>query len=131
MKIMTTSASGQSLKVIPREFVSVLKVTMRDSSTNKTFTYNNINTDLNTFKNYISFTNTDGYVDDSDNSILKEGRFYDLRVFKAGNVVIFKDKVFVTDQTINQANNNYYDINSGEYTTDSQAAMNDNDYIII
>lgn len=131
MKIMTTSATGQNLKLIPREFASVLKITMRDSSTNETFTYNNINTDASTFKNYISITNQDGYVDSDDNTILKEGRFYDLTVFKSGNVIIFKDKIFCTDQTINQSNNNYYDINSGEYTTDSQAAMNDNDYIII
>jgi len=128
---MTTSASGQSLKIIPREFASVLKVTMRDNSTNETFTYENINTDTSSFKNYLSFVNQDGYVDSEDNSILKEGRFYDLTVFRSGNVIIFKDKVFVTDQTINQGNNDYYNINSGEYTTDSQEAMNDNDYIII
>ena len=41
---------------------------------------------------------------------------------------IYKDKVFCTDQTINQANNNYYSVNSGEYTTENSF---DNDYIIL
>ena len=131
MKIMTTSATGQTLKVIPRQFSSVNNIVVRDNSTNESYTYTNINTSFSA-NNYISIINQgSGYVDSNSNSILKEGRYYDLSVFGNSSTLLYKDKIFVTDQTINQANNNYYDINSGEYTTDSQAAMNDNDYIII
>jgi hypothetical protein len=128
---MTTSPTGQTLNVIPRLFNSVNNIVVRDNSTNESYTYTNINTSFSV-NNYISIINQgSGYVDSSSNTILKEGRFYDLSVFGSSSTLLYKDKIFVTDQTINQANNNYYDINSGEYTTDSQAAMNDNDYIII
>tara|TARA_X000001388_G_scaffold46707_1_gene33358 strand:+ start:947 stop:1333 length:387 start_codon:yes stop_codon:yes gene_type:complete len=128
---MTTSATGQTLKVIPRLFNSVNNIVVRDNSTNESFTYTNINTSFSV-NNYMSIVNQgSGYVDSNSNTILKEGRFYDLSVFGSSSTLLYKDKIFVTDQTINQANNNYYDINSGEYTTDSQADMNDNDYIII
>ena len=128
---MTTSPTGQTLKVIPRLFNSVNNIVVRDNSTNKSYTYTNINTSFSV-NNYMSIINQgSGYVDSSSNTILKEGRFYDLSVFGSSSKLLYKDKIFVTNQTINQANNNYYDINSGEYTTDSQAAMNDNDYIII
>tara|TARA_Y100001951_G_scaffold7362_1_gene4647 strand:+ start:163 stop:459 length:297 start_codon:yes stop_codon:yes gene_type:complete len=62
--------------------------------------------------------------------VLKEGRYYDLTLL-SGSSVVYKDKIFCTDQTINQANNNYYDINSGEYTFDETAGSHDNDYIIV
>ena len=131
MKIMTTSPTGQTLKVIPRQFSAVDNIVVRDNSTNKSFTYTSVNTSF-TANNFISIINQgSGYVDSDSNTILKEGRFYDLNVFGTSNTLLYKDKIFVTDQTINQSNNNYYDINSGQYTTDSQAAMNDNDYIII
>jgi hypothetical protein len=58
---------------------------------------------------------------------LTEGRFYDLTI-KEGSSVIFKDKVFCTDQTIDQDTNNYYSVNDGEYTSDTTY---DNDYIIL
>ena len=131
MKIMTTSATGQTLKVIPRLFNSVNNIVVRDNSTNKSYTYTNINTSFSA-NNYMSIINQgSGYVDSDSNTILKEGRFYDLTVYGANTTLLYKDKIFVTTQTINQANNDYYDINNSEYTTDSQAAMNDNDYIII
>ena len=128
---MTTSATGQTLKVIPRLFNSVNNIVVRDNSTNKSYTYTNINTSFSA-NNYMSIINQgSGYVDSDSNTILKEGRFYDLTVYGANTTLLYKDKIFVTTQTINQANNDYYDINNSEYTTDSQAAMNDNDYIII
>ena len=131
MKLLTTSATGQTLKVIPRLYNSVNNIVVRDNSTNKEFTYTNIGTSF-TNKNYMTITNQgNGYVDSDDNTILKEGRFYDLTVFGSSSTLLYKDKIFVTNQTVNQGNNNYYDINNNEYTTDSQSAMNDNDYIII
>jgi len=58
---------------------------------------------------------------------LKEGYYYDLELTSSG-ATIYKDKVFCTDQTVNQATNSHYTVNSGEYTTDTSY---DNDYIII
>ena len=128
---MTTSATGQTLKVIPRQFSSVNNIVVRDNSTNESYTYTNINTSFSA-NNYISIINQgSGYVDSNSNSILKEGRYYDLSVFGSSSTLLYKDKIFVTDQTINQANNNYYDINSGEYTFDETAGSHDNDYIIV
>ena len=127
---MTTSATGQSIKIIPRLFNAVNNIVVRDTSENESYTYNNINTSFSN-NNYLTFTNQGtGYVDASGDSILKEGRFYDLKVNDA-NGVIYKDEIFVTTQTINQANNNYYDINKDEYTFDETAGSHDNDYIIV
>ena len=50
---------------------------------------------------------------------------------KEGTSVIYKDKIFCTNQTINQSNNSYYTVNSGEYTTPTGDDKHDNDYIII
>jgi len=47
---------------------------------------------------------------------------------KEGTDIIYKDKIFCTDQTVDQENNDYYTMNSGEYTTEDSY---DNDYIII
>jgi hypothetical protein len=58
---------------------------------------------------------------------LKKDVYYTMDVLLNGSV-IYKDKVFCTDQTINQSNNDYYDINENEYTTEDSY---DNDYIII
>ena len=46
----------------------------------------------------------------------------------SGTDVIFKDKIFCTDQTINQVNNDYYNINEGQYTSDDSF---NNEYIVI
>ena len=39
MKILTTSTSAQSLKIIPRDYQSNIDVILRDNSTNETTTY--------------------------------------------------------------------------------------------
>ena len=128
---MTTSATGQTLKVIPRLFNSVNNIVVRDNSTNKSYTYTNINTSFSA-NNYMSIINQgSGYVDSDSNTILKEGRFYDLTLDISGKGTIYKDKIFVTDQTINQSNNDYYSVNEGAYTVPSGSAAYDNDYIII
>ena len=127
---MTTSATGQSVKIIPRLFNAVSNIVVRDTSENESYTYTNINTSFSN-NNYLTFTNQGtGYVDARGDSILKEGRFYDLKVNDSSGV-IYKDKIFVTTQTINQENNNYYDINKDEYTFDETAGSHDNDYIIV
>ena len=58
---------------------------------------------------------------------LLEGRFYDLKISNTSGTVIFRDKIFCTDQTIDQETNNYYDMNQGLYIENTSG---NNDYII-
>ena len=59
-----------------------------------------------------------------------EGHFYDLQIFSdVGKTnTIYRDRIFCTDQDINQTTNNHYELNEGQYTT--YDGFN-NDYIVI
>ena len=59
---------------------------------------------------------------------LKEDRFYTLYIKKSGEGVIYKDKIFVTNQSINQIINKKYSINKNEYI---EQETSNNDYIVI
>ena len=113
---LTTSASAQTLKVIPRSYASSVSMILRDDSTNTSTTYSSIST--STDKNYL-------VVSQALSPVLVEGRFYDLTL-KEGSNVIYKDKVFCTDQTISS-----YTVNSSEYTVPTGNDVFDNDYIVI
>ena len=112
---LTTSASAQTFKVIPRSYASTVSMILRDDSTNTSTTYSVSTT---TDKNYL-------VISKALSPILVEGRFYDLTL-KQGSNVIYKDKVFCTDQAISS-----YSVNNGEYTTPSGNDAYDNDYIVI
>lgn len=116
MMILSTSTDAQTIKLIPREYVTDATLVLRDDTTNAVVTYNVTPT---TNKNYLSI---------SQALSLKEGRYYDLTVKNSSAEVIYKDKVFCTAQTINQQTNNYYTINKDVYTTDTSF---DNDYILL
>ena len=113
---LTTSSSTQTLKIIPRSYASSVSMILRDDSTNTSTTYTSIST--STDKNYL-------VISQALNPVLVEGRFYDLTV-KEGSDIIYKDKIFCTDQTISD-----YSVNSGEYTIPTGDDKFDNDYIII
>jgi len=121
MKILTTSSSAQTFDVIPRVFTSTYTMKLRDTSKNKEVFSASVNASSVTNHRRISATIS---------PILKEGRYYDLTLL-SGSSIVYKDRIFCTDQTINQTNNNYYDINSGEYTFDETTGSHDNDYIIV
>ena len=112
---LTTSASAQTFKVIPRSYASTVSMILRDDSTNISTTYSVSTT---TDKNYL-------VISKALSPILVEGRFYDLTL-KEGSNVIYKDKVFCTDQTILS-----YSVNNGEFTTPTGNDAYDNDYIVI
>jgi hypothetical protein len=76
----------------------------------------------------VSPTTNRNYLQISQALALKEGRFYDLLLTKADGTILYKDKIFCTAQTVNQANNNYYTINKDVYTTDTTF---DNDFIVL
>jgi ABC-type transporter Mla subunit MlaD len=111
MKILTTSTDAQELKIIPRSYVSTITVKLRSESTNV------VTTDTG-----ISATTDKGYLVFSNNYALTENVFYELTILDGLNV-IYRDKVFCTDQTLSD-----YTVNENEYTTENSY---DNDYIII
>ena len=147
MKILTTSTNAQTLEFIPRAYPSTVKITLRDNSTNASNTIENLT--LTQTKDKASISTAFSV----SSAPLVEGRFYDLKIIQglganwntftgnweattanwenviASEATIYIDKIFCTDQTINQEDNNYYDINSGEYT--QTTAYPDDDYIII
>jgi hypothetical protein len=124
MKILTTSASEQTIKIIPRAFLSTYKLIVKDEAAN---------TEI--FNDEVTAAASDNYrqLQVTFNPVLKEGRFYTFEVRNnlVDTILYYKDKIFCTDQTINQANNDYYDINKNEYDFDDTDASHSNDYIII
>ena len=117
MKVLTTSTESQTLKVIPREYVPFVNMYLRDDSTNLTTT---ITPNVQNVGNYMEISNTFNF--------LKEGRFYDLKIVNIQTQkIIYRDKVFCTDQTINQDTNDYYSVNKNEYVSKS----GNNDYIVL
>jgi len=91
---------------------------IRDDSTNTSVTYNI--TGVTTSGNYRTFQNT-------FSPVLVSNHFYDMTL-SSGTDVIFKDRIFCTDQTINQVNNDYYNLNEGQFTTDDSY---NNEYIVV
>ncbi|MEJ6791974.1 MAG: hypothetical protein QNK89_04375 [Lacinutrix sp.] len=60
---------------------------------------------------------------------LVENNFYTLELINSiNNDIIYKDKVFCTNQYVNQSTNNYYSINKDQYITEDSY---NNDYVII
>lgn len=147
MKILTTSAGNQTLTFIPREYPSSVKMTLRDTSTNASNSVNSLTLTKSNDKASITTAFT------VSSAPLVEGRFYDLTIIKGiganwntfttqweaatdnwENIIsseetIYLDKIFCTDQTIDQSENSYYDINNGEYT--QTTSYPSDDYIII
>lgn len=116
MKILTTSTDNQTIKVVPREYVSTASLVLRDDSTDTETT------------DSVSPTTIGDYLQIVNAYTLKEGRFYDLTLKNSGGSVIYKDKIFCTNQTVDQSSNDYYTINDSVYTSDTTY---DDDYIII
>tara|TARA_R110000822_G_scaffold215863_1_gene350710 strand:- start:234 stop:677 length:444 start_codon:yes stop_codon:yes gene_type:complete len=135
MIILTTSASAQVLKVIPREYADSYTMTVRDDSTNvvKSYDITTAGNAVATVGNYLTFNAT-------FNPVLVENHFFDLKLFidynfwntnfslwelyevkwntDDGQIVdIFNDKIFCTDQNIEQLDeNDYYKLNKDQFT---------------
>ena len=76
MIILTTTASNQTLKVIPREYASNFSLSVRDDSTNVTKVYEITN--ATTVGNYLNVTL-------AFNPVLVENHFYDLTYYSDPN----------------------------------------------
>ena len=135
MIILTTSALAQTLKVIPREYANSYTMTVRDDSTNviKSYDITTAGNAVATVGNYLSFNNV-------FNPVLVENHFFDLRLYidynywntnyslwqlyevkwneDSGQVLdIYNDKIFCTDQDVDQLNqNDYYKLNKDQFT---------------
>ena len=139
MKILTTSTEEQSIRFTPREYVLSATLYIRDDSTN---VVTNETVDFTQEKDELIYTSTFNLI---------EGRFYDFdfivdpNLWEQNTLVwelnsdtwdasqgaalsLYKDKVFCTDQNLDQTEDEYYSVNKDEYVTEN---THDNDYIII
>ena len=131
MIVFKTIATDQTFKVIPRIFADEFSLSITDDSTNITVVYD-ITTGVIS-GNYLTFNQ-------SFNPILVEGHFYDVRFFsdfnvwntnyqlwendnlfwnidRTNDVTLYRDKIFCTDQEIDQIEDEYYHLNLGIYKT--------------
>jgi hypothetical protein len=107
MIVLTTSTSPQTFSCIPRSGIGTMIIT--DDQTNTPVTV------------AISQVSGNDYVANVTAIFnLKEGHFYDL-VLKYGSDIVYKDRIFCTDQNIVT-----FSVNNGEYVSNTTA----NTYIV-
>tara|TARA_R110000851_G_scaffold183607_2_gene332893 strand:+ start:546 stop:908 length:363 start_codon:yes stop_codon:yes gene_type:complete len=120
MKHLLPIDTEQVIYIIPRVYSTSVTITLRDDSSNST------NTILLTGVkegNYIKLTSV---------FELKEGRFYDLKVYNTQGAleavnIIYRDKIFCTAQSTDQSTNSEYSVNKDTYIQKS----GNNDFIIL
>tara|TARA_A100001011_G_C14185785_1_gene788962 strand:+ start:336 stop:686 length:351 start_codon:yes stop_codon:yes gene_type:complete len=115
MKVLNSGTGSQTIKIIPREYVTSASLIITDDQTNASVTYS---VSPSTDKNYLVVAN-------NFTTALVNEHFYDLELQKTDGTVIYRDKIFVTSDTTSKG---AYSINTGVYTTD---ATFDNDYIVL
>jgi len=101
MIILTTSTSEQTMVFIPRSS-SFDYVAITDDQTNKTVEITGY-----------TFTEGDYYSTLEAEFNLAENHYYDLLI-KDGSTVVYKDRIFCTNQSIVN-----FSVNNGEYTSSS------------
>tara|TARA_A200000159_G_scaffold159572_1_gene178387 strand:- start:89 stop:511 length:423 start_codon:yes stop_codon:yes gene_type:complete len=138
MKILKPTTDTQTIKLIPRNYSQSTTVQLRDDQTNVTTVYTPIVTQENDYQVYSGVFN------------LEEGHYYDLLVqndydvysqnsdywnlsTNTWNDINFKvdtnivDKIFCTDQDIDQSEQEEYSVNKDVYKSD---LTYDKEYII-
>tara|TARA_R100001460_G_scaffold22235_5_gene45221 strand:+ start:1343 stop:1759 length:417 start_codon:yes stop_codon:yes gene_type:complete len=138
MKVLKPTTDEQTFYFIPQSYEISEFLTFRDDQTNETVIYTPTMVQENDFIKVTGVFN------------LVEGHFYDLQIVKdfdvwntnldlwqlspdnwddgKRSVNFVVDKVFCTDQNIDQTQNQNYSINKGEYQTQNTF---DNDYIVL
>lgn len=139
MQIITpTNISGSTsdMKMISAitRFVEVDTIVIRSEQTNIEYTFQESSTPDATLT-FESFE--ESYYQNYELTYLideltfKEGENYQITMYSESNEVLFKGKLFVTDQLPNIANNNgKYSINKGQYKP-YNGSDSDNDFIVI
>ena len=102
MIVLTTSTSSQTFSFIPRGSFDTMILT--DDQTNKPVPVTIDSSRQGDYVNTITATFD-----------LIEGHFYDL-VLKNGTDIVYKDRIFCTDQNIVN-----FSVNNGEYTSNTTA----------
>jgi len=113
MIVLQTSDSDQTFSFIPRSYVSgtTYTIKIKNESTN-TEVFSSTATTFAEVEYYYQYTNTFTLVEDT---------MYTLEI-KAGSELIFRDKIFCTNQTISS-----YSVNNEEYTVQSE----ENEFIFL
>tara|TARA_B100001250_G_C19607192_1_gene703292 strand:- start:489 stop:866 length:378 start_codon:yes stop_codon:yes gene_type:complete len=125
MIILQSTTSSQTIKFIPREYESsgsnIYNISIKNETTNSEV----YNADTNSFtledyfyKYSAAFTRVKNSVTVSS---FDQDTFYILTIKKSGSV-IYKDKIFCTNQTISS-----YSVNENEYTQKETT----NDFIVL
>ena len=111
MIILQKSLTSQTISFIPREYVAsdsnIYNISIVNETTNKSVYDEDTN----------AFTLNDYYYEYSDIFTLVEDTFYTLTIKKSGSI-IYKDKIFCTNQTVTN-----YSVNNNEY--DEQETTNE------
>lgn len=113
MTILQSTTDSQTLNFIPREYTSgtTYTISIKDETTNKEVFSSTTTT----------FTSLDYYFQYSSVFTLVENTMYMLEI-KDGTNVIFKDKIFCTNQNVTT-----YSVNENEYIKNTIA----NDFIVL
>lgn len=142
MILKTTTTAAQEFKIIPRVYGGGFSFSVRNENTNVETIYEV--TTATTSGDYLVFSQ-------AFSPVLVENQFYEMKLYSDPNfwntnyflwqlyeqnwnedtteiIDIYKDKIFVTDQEIDQGDNKYYDINKDQYTTNNSY---NNEYIVL
>jgi hypothetical protein len=154
MKILKPdNTTNQLIKIIPREYYSSITLILRDDSTNEVFyyllptAYVNMDYldiseiwelkegrfyDLKVCKvqdDYEVFSEEVAELGESvgNNTFLLDYNNSEKLLKETTLLVLYKDKIFCTNQLINQESNNYYSVNKN----DTKSNAGNNDYIVL
>lgn len=138
MKVLTTSTDPQVLKIIPSTYVTsgTLKViddqTLEEQTLSATFTRDNDYQVITAVFNLEEGHYYDFYQTLDFNLWNQSSEKWDLAAKQWDEEQrtedLSSDKIFCTDQTIDQNNQDYYNINEDQYITENTF---DNDYIVL
>ena len=90
MKVLKDTQAVQTISIIPRSYPTSLTLTLRDDQTNDIDTYA-LNSGFSVVNDYLVIDNV---------YTLREFHFYDLTITDQDGDVIYKDRIFCTDQDI-------------------------------
>ena len=90
MKVLKDTQAVQTISIIPRSYPTSLTLTLRDDQTNDIGTYA-LNSGFSVVNDYLVIDNV---------YTLREFHFYDLTITDQDDVIIYKDRIFCTDQDI-------------------------------
>lgn len=112
MKVLNNTGEIQTIRVIPRSYPSSLTLSLRDDQTNTTVTYSlngndwNVSDyvwnllDVNWEASTVGFSVENDYLVIDNIYALREFHFYDLSVLDQDGDIIYKDRIFCTNQPI-------------------------------